>query len=141
VLVAARRRRLDSRTLLAALRIRRAPTGAFYSDRDPLPLLLEMTKVANKIFQTTLITGRRASKPPLITRPAGSTWLSWPARFLRANADGHHDGRPTSLLAQPAIDRLQSTPPNSSSKMTATGNGKTYPRQLPRQHHSTTSDP
>jgi D-aspartate ligase len=51
VLVAARRRRLDGHTLLAALRTRRAPTGAFYSDRDPLPLLLETAKILKKIFR------------------------------------------------------------------------------------------
>ncbi|MGH3975950.1 MAG: hypothetical protein ACRDS9_21855 [Pseudonocardiaceae bacterium] len=62
VLVAARRRRLDGRTLLAALRTRRAPTGAFYSDRDPLPLLLETAKVANKTFRAALIIARRLRK-------------------------------------------------------------------------------
>ncbi|MGH3897129.1 MAG: hypothetical protein ACRDTA_02530, partial [Pseudonocardiaceae bacterium] len=83
VLVAARRRRLDGRTLLAALRTRRAPTGAFFSDRDPLPLVLETAKIANKIFRA-LITGRRLPKPPLITRRGGSTWLSRFARFFSA---------------------------------------------------------
>ncbi|MDQ4032639.1 MAG: hypothetical protein M3332_10385, partial [Actinomycetota bacterium] len=141
VLVAARRRRLDGRTLLAALRTRRAPTGAFYSDRDPLPLLLETAKVANKILQSALITGRRPPKPSLTTRRGGSPWLSWPARFLRPNGNGDHDGQPTPPLAQSAIDRLQSAPSNSSSKMTATGNGKTSPRQLPHQHHSTKTGP
>ena len=63
VLVAARRR-LDGRTLLAALRTRRVPTGAFFSDRDPLPLLLETAKVANKILQSALITGRRPLSHP-----------------------------------------------------------------------------
>ncbi|MGH3788269.1 MAG: hypothetical protein ACRDRG_17365 [Pseudonocardiaceae bacterium] len=65
VLVAARRRRLDTRTLLATLRTRRAPTGAFYSDRDPLPLLLETGKVANKILRKALITGRGHRKRAL----------------------------------------------------------------------------
>ena len=62
VLVAARRRRLDGRTLLATLRTRRTPTGAFFSDRDPLPLLLEAAKVANKTLQAALITARRRRK-------------------------------------------------------------------------------
>ncbi|MGH3934615.1 MAG: hypothetical protein ACRDS1_06510 [Pseudonocardiaceae bacterium] len=62
VLVAARRRRLDGRTLFATLRTRRAPTGAFYSDRDPLPLLLETAKVANKILRAALIAARRPRK-------------------------------------------------------------------------------
>jgi predicted ATP-grasp superfamily ATP-dependent carboligase len=62
VLVAARRRRLDGRTLLATLRTRRTPTGAFFSDRDPLPLLLETAKVANKTLQAALITARRRRK-------------------------------------------------------------------------------
>ncbi|MGQ0716539.1 MAG: hypothetical protein ACT4NP_04330, partial [Pseudonocardiales bacterium] len=84
VLVAARRRRLDTRTLLAALRTRRAPTGAFFSDRDPLPLLLETAKVANKIFRAALITGRRPPQPPLVTRSGESPWLSWRARFFTA---------------------------------------------------------
>ncbi|MDQ3763694.1 MAG: hypothetical protein M3460_19360 [Actinomycetota bacterium] len=134
VLAAARRRRLDGRTLLATLRTRRAPTGAFFSVGDPLPLILETAKVANKTLQAALITARRPPKPPLITRRGGSAWLSWPARFLRANGDGDHDGQPTPLLAQSAIDRLQSAPSNSSSeKVIATGNGKIYPRQFPRQ--------
>jgi D-aspartate ligase len=59
VLVAARRGRLDTRTLLAALRTRRVPTGAFFSDRDPLPLLLETAKVANKTLQAALTIARR----------------------------------------------------------------------------------
>ncbi|HZA16213.1 MAG TPA: hypothetical protein VE645_04845, partial [Pseudonocardiaceae bacterium] len=84
VLVAARRRRLDGRTLLAALRTRRVSTGAFFSDRDPLPLVLETAKVADKILRPALIIGRRLPKPPLITRRGGSTWLSWPARFFSA---------------------------------------------------------
>jgi predicted ATP-grasp superfamily ATP-dependent carboligase len=84
VLVAARRRRLDGRTLLAALRTRRTPTGAFFSDRDPLPLVLETAKVANKILRAALIIGRRRPKPPLITRRGGLTWLSWRARFSSA---------------------------------------------------------
>ncbi len=133
VLVAARRRRLDVRTLLAMLRTRRTPTGAFYSDRDPLPLVLETAKVANKTLRAALIIARRPPKPPLITRRGGSPWLSWPAQFLRANGDGDHNGQPTPLLAQSAIDSLQSAPSNSSSKVTATGNGKTYPRQTPQQ--------
>ncbi|MGH3985243.1 MAG: hypothetical protein ACRDST_21775, partial [Pseudonocardiaceae bacterium] len=62
VLVAARRRRLDSRALLAALRTKRVPTGAFFSDRDPLPLLLETAKVANKILRAALITARKPRK-------------------------------------------------------------------------------
>jgi predicted ATP-grasp superfamily ATP-dependent carboligase len=82
VLVAARRRRLDTRTLLAALRTKRTPTGAFFSDRDPLPLLLETAKVASKILRAALSTGRRRPKPPLITRRDGSTGLFWPARFF-----------------------------------------------------------
>ncbi|HEX8760761.1 MAG TPA: hypothetical protein VF734_12485, partial [Pseudonocardiaceae bacterium] len=71
VLVAARRRRLDGRTLLAALRTRRAPTGAFFSDRDPLPLVLETAKVANKILRTALITARKPRKRPLENAAAG----------------------------------------------------------------------
>ncbi|MGH3873764.1 MAG: hypothetical protein ACRDSR_20040 [Pseudonocardiaceae bacterium] len=118
VLVAARRRRLDGRTLFAVLRTRRTPTGAFYSARDPLPLALETAKVAKKILWAALILGRRPPKPPLITRRGGPTWLSWPARFLRADGDGDHDGRSTPLLAQSAIDRLQPAPSNSSSKVT-----------------------
>jgi D-aspartate ligase len=59
VLVAARRRRLDGRTLLATLRTRRAPTGAFYSDRDPLPLLFETAKVAKKILRADRDPGAR----------------------------------------------------------------------------------
>ncbi len=62
VLVAARRRRLDGRTLLAAVRTRRTPTGAFYSARDPLPLLLETAKVASKILRAALITARKSRK-------------------------------------------------------------------------------
>ena len=62
VLVAARRRRLDGRTLLAALRTRRAPTGAFFSDRDPLPLLLETAKVADKILRAALTIARKSQK-------------------------------------------------------------------------------
>ncbi|MGH3944626.1 MAG: hypothetical protein ACRDSI_06225 [Pseudonocardiaceae bacterium] len=81
VLVAARRRRLDSRTLLAALRTRRAPTGAFYSDRDPLPLVLETAKVVNKIFRRALNIGHRPPKPPQMARRDRSAW-SWLARFL-----------------------------------------------------------
>ncbi|MDQ4020620.1 MAG: hypothetical protein M3257_03085, partial [Actinomycetota bacterium] len=69
---------------LAALRTRRAPTGAFFSDRDPLPLLLETAKVADKILRPALIIGRKLPKPPLSTRRGGSTWLSWPARFFSA---------------------------------------------------------
>ncbi|MGH3671780.1 MAG: hypothetical protein ACRDSH_14275, partial [Pseudonocardiaceae bacterium] len=151
VLVAARHRRLDGHTLLAALRTRRTPTGAFFSDRDLLPLVLETAKVANKILRAALVIGRRRPKPPLITRRGGSTWLSRRARFLSAtrthpvggaqtdgadpqdrgtalsgfdshhlqpgaNGDGDHDGQPTSLLA------------NSSSRVTATGNGTNLPR-------------
>ena len=71
VLVAARRRRLDGRTLLAALRTRRAPTGAFFSDRDPLPLVLETAKVANKILQTALITARKPRKRPVENAATG----------------------------------------------------------------------
>ncbi|MGH3788267.1 MAG: hypothetical protein ACRDRG_17355 [Pseudonocardiaceae bacterium] len=197
VLVAARRRRLDTRTLLATLRTRRAPTGAFLSDRDLLPLVLETFKVVNKTLGgAALSTGRRPPKPPVITRRGGPSWLSWPARFLSAtrthpvelerssagwaqtegvghrgflrtcmrllrnertttpaagncgtppaglhdrhlqpgaNGDGDHDGRPTPLLAQSAIDRLQSAPWNSSSEVTATGNGETHPRETPQQ--------
>ncbi|MDQ4102956.1 MAG: hypothetical protein M3186_04345, partial [Actinomycetota bacterium] len=62
VLVAARRRRLDTRTLLATLRTRRAPTGAFYSDRDPLPLLLETAKVANKTLRAALTIARKSQE-------------------------------------------------------------------------------
>jgi predicted ATP-grasp superfamily ATP-dependent carboligase len=68
VLVAARRRRLDTRTLLAALRTRRAPTGAFYSDRDPLPLLLETAKVANKTLQAALTIARKSQKRRTLPR-------------------------------------------------------------------------
>jgi len=84
VLVAARRRRLDGHTLLAALRTRRTPTGAFFSDRDPLPLVLETTKAANKLLRAALIIRRTSPKPPLIARRGGLNWLSWPARFLSA---------------------------------------------------------
>ena len=85
VLVAARRRRLDGRTLLAALRTRRTPTGAFFSDRDPLPLVLETTKVANKMFRAALITRRRRTKPLRTIRRGGLTWLSsLRARLLSA---------------------------------------------------------
>ncbi|MGH3974570.1 MAG: hypothetical protein ACRDS9_14760, partial [Pseudonocardiaceae bacterium] len=84
VLVAARRRRLDGRALLAALRTRRAPTGAFFSDRDPLPLLLETAKIAKNALRAALIIARRTPQSPLIARRRGSTWLSWPARFLSA---------------------------------------------------------
>ncbi|MGH8881718.1 MAG: hypothetical protein ACRD0P_30950, partial [Stackebrandtia sp.] len=62
VLVAARRGRLDGRTLLAALQTRRAPTGAFYSDRDPLPLVHETAKVAKKILRAALSTARKSRK-------------------------------------------------------------------------------
>jgi D-aspartate ligase len=68
VLVAARRRRLD-RTLLAALRTRRAPTGAFFSERDPLPLLLETAKVAKKILRAALRTARRPRQRAAGVRP------------------------------------------------------------------------
>ncbi len=71
VLVAARRRRLDGRTLLAALRTRRAPTGAFFSDRDPLPLLLETAKVANKMLRAALIAARKPRKRRLENAAAG----------------------------------------------------------------------
>ncbi|MGQ0718641.1 MAG: hypothetical protein ACT4NP_15290, partial [Pseudonocardiales bacterium] len=71
VLVAARRRRLDTRTLFAALRTRRAPTGAFFSNRDPLPLLLETAKVATKILRVALITARRPRKRALENAAAG----------------------------------------------------------------------
>lgn len=81
VLVAARRRRLDGHTLLAALRSRRTPTGAFFSDRDPLPLVLETAKIANKILRSALIIGKRRPKPPLLTRRGGLTWLSRRAGF------------------------------------------------------------
>lgn len=84
VLVAAHRRRLDVHTLLTTLRTRRTPTGAFFSNRDPLPLVLETAKVANKILRAVRITGRRRAKPPLITRRSGLTWLSWRARFFSA---------------------------------------------------------
>jgi hypothetical protein len=85
VLVAARRRRLDGYTLLAALRTRRTPTGAFFSDRDPLPLVLETTKVANKMLRAALIIRRRRTKPLLTTRRGGLTWLSsLRARLLSA---------------------------------------------------------
>ncbi|MGH3936862.1 MAG: hypothetical protein ACRDS1_18080, partial [Pseudonocardiaceae bacterium] len=80
VLVAARRRRLDGRALLAALRTRRAPAGAFFADRDPLPLLLETAKIAKNALRAALIMARRPPKP--VTRRGGSTWLSWPARFF-----------------------------------------------------------
>ncbi len=133
VLVAARRRRLDGRTLLATLWTRRAPTGAFYADRDPLPLLLETAKVAKKTLRAVLNIARRPPQPPLITRRARSTWLSWPARFSRANGDGDHNGQPTPLLAQSAIDCPQPAPSNSSSTVTATGNGKTDPRRTPQR--------
>jgi D-aspartate ligase len=73
VLVAARRRRLDTRALLAALRTRRTPTGAFYSDRDPLPLLLETTKVASKILRAALTTARKPPKRRAGTPPQGGS--------------------------------------------------------------------
>jgi hypothetical protein len=47
------------------LRTRRAPTGAFFSDRDPLPLILETAKVANKILRAALITAQKPRKRPL----------------------------------------------------------------------------
>ncbi len=64
VLVAARRRRLDGRTLLAALRTVRTPTGAFFSDRDPLPLLLELLRVAGIAFRAALSAARRLLSHP-----------------------------------------------------------------------------
>ncbi|MGH3963614.1 MAG: hypothetical protein ACRDRY_10225 [Pseudonocardiaceae bacterium] len=75
VLLAARRRRLDVRTLLAALRTRRTPTGAFFADRDPLPLLLETAKVAKKTLRAALNNGRRPRKRrwrTLLGQAAGS---------------------------------------------------------------------
>ncbi|MBV8995714.1 MAG: hypothetical protein JO287_18905, partial [Pseudonocardiales bacterium] len=77
VLVAAHRRRLDGHTLLTALRNRRTPTGAFFSYRDPLPLVFETAKVANKILEAALIIGRRRPKPPLISHHGESTSLVW----------------------------------------------------------------
>ena len=150
VLVAARRRRLDGHTLLAALRTRRTPTGAFFSDRDPLPLVLETAKVANKILRAALIIRRRRPKPPLITRRDGLTWLSWRPRFLSptrthpvgwAQTNGvDSQNRETALAGfddhhlQPEANGdgnhdgqpipLQA---NSSSKVKATGNGIKLP--------------
>jgi hypothetical protein len=150
VLVAARRRRLDGPTLLAALRTRRTPTGAFFSDRDPLPLVLETAKVANKILRAALIIRRRRPKPPLITRRDGLTWLAWRPRFLSptrthpvgwAQTDGvDSQNRETALAGfddhhlQPEANGggnhdgqpipLQA---NSSSKVKATGNGINLP--------------
>jgi hypothetical protein len=150
VLVAARRRRLDGHTLLAALRTRRTPTGAFFSNRDPLPLVLETTKVANKILQAALIIGRRRPKPPLITRRDGLTWSSWRAWSLsgtrtlpcgRTQTDGVNPPDRETALANFKDHHLQSgvngegdhdgqpTPllANSPSKVTATGNGTNLP--------------
>lgn len=150
VLVAARRRRLDGHTLLAALRTRRTPTGAFFSDRDPLPLVLETAKVANKILRAALIIRRRRPKPPLISRRDGLTWLSWRPRFLSPTqthsvgwaqtAGVDSQNRETALAGfddhhrQPEANRngnhdgqpipLQA---NSSSKVKATGNGIKLP--------------
>jgi D-aspartate ligase len=53
-MVAARRRSLDVRAILAALRTRRAPTGAFFSAGDPLPLLLEVLRQAGKVLRLAL---------------------------------------------------------------------------------------
>jgi predicted ATP-grasp superfamily ATP-dependent carboligase len=160
VLVAARRRRLDGHTLLAALRTRRTPTGAFFSDRDPLPLVLETAKVANKILRAALIIRWRPPKPPLITRRGGLTWLSWHARLLSATRthpvgwaqtnDVDPQYRGTALAGfddhhlQPGTNGDgdhdgQPTPPlaNSSLKVTATGNGTNLPspasHRTPRQ--------
>jgi D-aspartate ligase len=82
VLVAARRRRLDRRTLLAALRTRRAPTGAFYSDRDPLPLLLETAKVAKKILRAALSTAQKSRK---------RRWRKLPQGYPDRNGSQPHD--------------------------------------------------
>ncbi|HZA17426.1 MAG TPA: hypothetical protein VE645_11145, partial [Pseudonocardiaceae bacterium] len=57
-----RRRRLDGRALLAALRTRRVSTGAFFSDRDPLPLLLETAKAANKVLGAALTIAQKSRK-------------------------------------------------------------------------------
>jgi hypothetical protein len=147
VLVAARRCRLDGYTLLAALRTRRMPTGAFFSDRDPLPLVLETTKIANKMLRAALIIGRRRTKPLLTTRRGGLTWLSsLRARLLSANrtqpvgraqSDGVDLQDRGTALAGFDEHNLQSVAngdgnhhcqpiplqANSSSKVTVTGNG------------------
>ena len=111
VLVAARRRRLDGRTLLTALRTRRTPIGAFFSTRDPLPLLFEAAKFTNKIFRAPLILGRRRHKPTPQDRATARAGLEDRHLKPQANGAGNRNGQPTPLLV------------NSSSKVTASGNG------------------
>lgn len=129
VLVAACRRRLDGRTLLAALRTRRKPTGAFFSPRDPLPFAFETTKIAHKVLRAVLIIGRRRPTPPLLSHHGEAVSLTWrdgvdpqdcgtaPAGIEEhhllpgVTGDGDHDGQPVP------------PPANSPSEVTATGNG------------------
>jgi predicted ATP-grasp superfamily ATP-dependent carboligase len=111
VLVAARRRRLDGHTLLTALRTRRTPIGAFFSTRDPFPLLFEAAKLANKIFRAPLIIGRRRHKPTPQDRATAPAGLADRHLKPQTNGAGNHNGQPIPLLV------------NSSSKVTASGNG------------------
>jgi D-aspartate ligase len=62
VVVAALGHRLDVRTLLALFLARRAVTGAYFSVRDPLPLTLEVYRIAQKAFRAAGGLVRRAIK-------------------------------------------------------------------------------
>jgi predicted ATP-grasp superfamily ATP-dependent carboligase len=59
VVVAARRRSLDSRALLTALRSRRAAASAYFSPRDPFPLVFEVGRLVSGIVSSAV---RRACK-------------------------------------------------------------------------------
>jgi predicted ATP-grasp superfamily ATP-dependent carboligase len=59
VVVAALGHRLDVRALLALFRTPRVVTGAYFSMRDPLPLTLEVSRIAARIFRSALGAARR----------------------------------------------------------------------------------